>query len=328
MIAHNAAIALAIVLSPICFAEPTPAPAIDLEARKASVVNLETHIAQREERLAELGKDIVSLDSRIEKRVDELVKMLAAMRDSKDSRFKVSQLKQEAINGLRNGIELYSRKRAEMSEKARTGDAGALGDLAKFDEHNITRVEQIVELTQSFPAHQDIAKYESDGSAYWNGYYYETTRISDEWKQGRRDESSTAQQRDDTEAAIREGIERHDQRRRSLTELLDKRQLSNSARTLYLQEIGQIDANIERLDAQLSNLTTSPQTEASRQPGLDEAVDIGHMLEDARKDLRGDVANLFRLYDDFARERKKMADLKQNLEARKAWLDKNGHGGD
>ena len=39
-------------------------PAIDLEARKASVANLEAHITQREKRLAEWGKDIVELDAR------------------------------------------------------------------------------------------------------------------------------------------------------------------------------------------------------------------------------------------------------------------------
>jgi hypothetical protein len=43
-------------------------PPIDLEARKASVVNLESHISQREKRLAELGQDIVILDGRIKER--------------------------------------------------------------------------------------------------------------------------------------------------------------------------------------------------------------------------------------------------------------------
>ena len=58
-------------------------PATDLEARKASVANLEAHIAQREERLEEWRKDIAALDARIEKRVDELVKMLAGITDSR-----------------------------------------------------------------------------------------------------------------------------------------------------------------------------------------------------------------------------------------------------
>jgi hypothetical protein len=303
--------------------DPAAAPAIDIEARKASVVNMETYIAQREKRLAELGQDIVTLDARIEKRVDELVKMLADMRDSKDSRTKVSNIKQEAIEGLRRGIDLYSAKRREMAERARKGDGSALGDLGKFDERIFKRVDQIVELGKSFPTHKDVEKYESEGGSYWNGYYYENTRISDDWKQNRRDNKKSGQTRDEITKAIREGLERLDQRRRSLKDLLDNRNPSESARKLYLQEIGGIDAQVEKLNSELVDLTTSGGSSTSRAPGLDEAVDIANMLDDARKDLRGDVSNLFRLYDEFAAGRAKLNELKENLVARKAWLEKN-----
>jgi hypothetical protein len=307
--------ALFAILSAVSFAETPPAPVIDLEARKASVVNLEAHIAQREERLGDLSKDIITLDARIEKRVAELVKMLAELRDSKDSRSKVSQMKKDAIEGLQRGI--------EMREKVRTGDETALGDLGKFDERITTRVEQIVELTKSFPTHKDVEKYESDGSSYWNGYYYENTRISEDWRQNRRDNIRTGQQRDDTVEAIRGAIERLDQRRRSLKDLLANRTLTETARKLYVQELGQIDAYTDKLNTEMSDVVTHSGSGGSRQPGLDEAIDIGNLLEDARKDLRGDVSNLFRLYDEFARERSKTAALKENLVARKEWLEKN-----
>ena len=47
------------------------------------------------------------------------------------------------------------------------------------------------------------------------------------------------------------------------------------------------------------------------------------MLDDARKDLRGDVASLFRLYDQFDKERFRINEMKENLAARKEWLEKN-----
>jgi hypothetical protein len=300
-----------------------PAPVIDMEARKASVVNMEAHIAQREERLAELGKDIVTLDARIEKRVAELVKMLADMRDSQDSKTKISNIKQDAIDGLRRGIELYSAKRREMAERIRTGDQTAMGDLDKFDERIVKRVDQIVELGKSFPAHKDVDKYESDGGTYWNGYYHENSRVSDDWKQNRRDNMKTSQTRDEVIKAIREGLERLDQRQRSLKDLLENRNPSDAARKLYIREIGGIDAQTERLNAELVEMTADGGAGTSRTPGLNEAVDIGHMLDDARKDLRGDISNLFRLYDEFAAGRAKVSDLKENLAARKAWLEKN-----
>jgi len=297
---------------------------IDLEARKASVVNLEAQIGQREARLAELGDEIVALDARIEKRVAELVSMLAGLRDSKDSRYKVSQIKHDAIERLHAGIEMYARKRAEMAEKVRKGDSSALGDLNKIDQRNLTRVEQIVELTKSFPTHRDVEKYESAGSdSYWRGYYHENTRISEDWKQNRRDGNQSDKQRDDTTAELRKGIERMESLRRDLAGQLENKKLSEENRNLVVQELGQKDAVIERLRSQLQEVALGEGGGGTRQPSRDEAIDIEHLLQDSRKDLRDDVSRLFRLYDVFAAERAKSAALKENLEARKAWLEQN-----
>jgi hypothetical protein len=312
---------LALLSFSVCLNAETTGASIDLEARKASVVNLEAQITQREARLAELGTEIVTLDARIEKRVAELVGLLAGMRDSQDSRFKVSQIKRDAINQLQAGIERYARKRAEVKEKIRKGDTAALGDLDKIDAHNLTRVEQIVELTKSFPTHRDVEKYEASGSeTYWNGYYQENTRISDDWKQNRRDAVQSDKQRDETTAEIRKGIERMESLRRDLVSQLENQKLSEEGRNLAIHELGQKDAIIERLKSQLQEVVMGEASPGSRQPGLDEAIDIDRLLDDSSKDLRDDVSRLFRLYDVFSTERAKTAALKENLEARKAWL--------
>ena len=295
---------------------------MDLEARKESVVNLEAQIELRETRLTELGQDIVTLDGRIEKRVDSLVKILADTRDSQDSKTKISQIKQDAIQGLRRGIDLYVAKRKEVAERIKKGDEAALGDLGKFDTRISTRVDQIVELSKSFPAHEDVKKYESDGGDYWNGYYYENSRISDEWKQNRRDNSQSKVQRDEVTTAIREGIARLDQRQRALKDALDNRNPSTSTRKLYTQELGQIHAQMENLNAQLTEVSM-PTGGATRQPSLDEAIDMGQLIDDGRKDLRSDVSTLFRLYDSFDKERLRVGGMKENLMARKDWLEKN-----
>lgn len=299
-----------------------PAPVIDLEARKASVVNLEAQITQRETRLEEVRQDIVTLDARVEKRIDSLVKMLADTRDSQDSKTRISKIKQDAIDGLRRAIDLYVNKRKQIAERVRTGDEAALGDLPKFDQRISTRIAQIVELSKSFPVHEDVKKYESEGSDYWNGYNHENTRISEEWKQNRRDNTQSKVQRDEVTTAIKEGIARLDQRRRSLKDMLDNRKPSEAARKLYSQEIGQIDAQLENLNAQLVEVAL-PTGGASRTPSLDEAVDMGQLLDDARKDLRADVSALFQLYDSFDKERFRLTEMKENLAARKEWLKKN-----
>ena len=299
-----------------------PAEEMSMEDRKASVTNLETHIAQREVRLAEWSSDIVDLDARIENRVNELVKMLAGLRDSKESRTKVNQLKKDAIEGLKRGIDLYVAKRKEIREKVRTGETAALGDLGKFDKRIFTRVDQIAELTKSIPTHQDVDKYESDGGSYWNGYYRENSRISDDWRQNRRDTIKSDKFRGDTTKALNGTLERLDQRRRSLKDLMANRKLTDSAKDLYTSELGQIDAYEDHINSQLRDITTATGG-GGKAIGRNQAHDVGNIIDDARKDLREDVSRLFRAYDKFANGRSYLEGLKTNLQARKDCLEKN-----
>lgn len=306
--------------------EEKTAPAIDMAERRASIGNLETHIAQREERLSEWGRDIVELDARIERRVDELVKLLANTRDSQDSRTKVTQIKKEAIESLKAGIDRYLQKRKEVSELIRKGDSAALGDLSKFDDRIIKRVDQIADLTKSIPTHQDVDKYESAGGSYWNGYYTENSRISEEWKQNRRDSTQSDKVRADVEKALRESLDRLDQRRRSLNDMLANRDVTPAAKQLYTTELGQISAYEEHLNLQLLDVTTNVKAADDKgegEIGMNQAHDIGTMIEDSRADLREDVSRLFRSYDQFVKGRAYLEDLKKNLAARKEWLEKN-----
>lgn len=304
-------------------AEDNPTPAMDLVARKESVANLETHISQREQRLAEWTRDVVQLDTRIEKQVEDLVKMLSGLRDSQESRTKVTQIKKSAIEGLKRGIDLYAKKRKEIREIVRTGGDEALEDLGKIDQRILKRVDQIAELTKSIPTHDDVEKYESEGgSSYWNGYYHETSRVSDEWKQNRRDTTQSNQQRDDTTKALKEAIERLDQRRRSLKDLLANRELTESARNLYNTELGQIDAYEDHITAQLQDVAVGGGG-GGRAVGRDQAHDIEALFEDARRDLREDVSRLFLTYEQYVRGRAYLEGLRENLAARKEWLEQN-----
>lgn len=306
--------------------EAAPA-ADDIAARRQSVLDLESHIAQREQRLAEWGQDVVSLNTRIDKRVDELVDLLTGLRDSKESKSNVTQIKKEAIEGLQEGIKRYQTKRREIREMVRTGSDEALGDLSKIDANIIKRVDQIADLTKSIPTHKDVDKYENDGGSYYDGYYYETNRISDEWKQNRRDSNAADMQRKNTSEALEKAIERLKDRRRMLTTKLKEGQITDSEKSLYKTELGQVDAYQDHLEKQLRDVTTGGTTSGGRAIGRDQANDIENMIEDARADLREDVARLFRSYDQFVRGRHYLAELKKNLAARQEWLKKNDPAG-
>jgi hypothetical protein len=318
-------LAQAVALLLFSFAPAMAEEAIDIEARRQSVVDLETHITQREARLAEWAKDVQDLDARIEKRVEELVKLVAGLRDSQDSRRRVTMLKMDAIDALQRGIELYITKRKEIREMVRTGGDEALGDLGKIDARIIKHIDQIAELTKSIPGHKDVEKYQSDGGSYWNGYYYENSRLSEDRKQNRRDTSGSTKQGNETAKALEEALERLEDRRRLLTAQLAEggAKLSEATRALYTTELGQVDAYHDHISAQLRDVTIGGGGGGGRAVGMEQARDIENMIEDARKDLREDVSRLFRSYDQFVRGRAYLAGLKENLAARKEWLEKN-----
>jgi predicted nucleic acid-binding Zn-ribbon protein len=295
-----------------------PAPT---DTRKESIANLESHIAQREQRLAEWGKDIVELDTRIEKRVDELVKMLSGLSDSEVSGGKVKKLKQDAIAGLKRAMDAYSGKRSEVAENIRSGDTAAQGDLGKFDERINKRIEQIAELTKSVPARQDAETYEYDGASYWNGYFFEDTRINEETKKNRRDPSTSKKSREKSANSLKQDIDGLDKRRSSLQNLLTKRKSTPAEIQLYTRELGKLDAYEDHLKEQLRDLTLTS-VEGGQPIAIDHSHDITELLDDARRDLRDDVARLFRTYDQFAKGRTYVGQLKANLAARKELLEK------
>lgn len=301
---------------------------MDMEARRQSVVNLGRHIEQREARLAELREDVRRLDDRIEKRADELVKMLSETQDSNESKTRVSQIKMRAIDGLRNWIQTYQRRRAKLLESLkRDGEHLPKDELAQtidaFDQRIEKRVAQILELTVSMGGHEDVEKYESDGGSYWGGYYYESTRISDDWKQNRRATVMTDKNRSELTKALEGAIQRLESRRAGIQNILNTRQLSATEREIHLEELGRVDASLEQRKKDLTELAQPKAGGTGEEVGRNKAHDMEKLLEDASKDLSEDFYRLLRMFDEFEEERNQLYKLRENLKAREAWLQEH-----
>jgi hypothetical protein len=169
------------------------APVIDMEARKASQETLRRHIEMRERRLAELTEEISTLANRTDTRIGELVTLLSGIRDSQQSRHNVSQIKAQAVQGLRRMIETYRRERREVAERLRTDRSRPMEalnrDIDLIDARIEKRVADIIELTRSIPTRENIDRIETTGygsTNFWGGWY-ENTRVSEDWRQNRRD---------------------------------------------------------------------------------------------------------------------------------------------
>jgi hypothetical protein len=303
----------------------TPPP-IDYAARVQSVTNLKQHLAQREARFELLKQDLLALDARVEKQIDDIVKNLASLKDSNDSRTKVANIKGDVIDALVRTIWIYRQKRVEVFEVMRKDSNVPKEELEKtlktFDERIGKRVAQVMELAKSFPGHQDVNKYESGGGSYYNGYYQEDSRVNEDWKQNRRDNTSGRVERRELLQELDKALGKNQSRQRSLTDALASRELSDKERSLQQEELGRIDATLDNLKMQRRQLVL-PGGGATREIGADEAHDAEQMLDDARRDLSRDFSDIMRKYSELSTERTRLFDLQANLTAREEWLKKN-----
>lgn len=311
----------------------------DIAERRQSVVDLKKHVEMREQRLMEIATDIRSLDDRNEKRIDSIVEMLKSTKDSESTKTRINALKGDVIAGLRKSITIYQTKRREIFERLRTDKSASMqaltGDLEKFDTRTEKRVQQILELAKSMPAREDVEKYETDSQSYWNGWYYETSRISEEWKQNRRQGVATEKTLRELREALEKAITTLESRSASTLGFLKERNLSDAERAIQEQELGRITAMLDHRRAELVELaqpaTTSSSSESSSTTSADpkstaapaakdSAEEMKHLLEDARKDITADFWTILRKYGEATKERDKILALKANLEAREKWL--------
>ena len=305
---------------------PPAPPPIDYPARVQSVANLKQHIAQREARFEVLKQDLLALDARVESQIDAIVKNLASLKDSNDSKTRVANIKGDVIDALVRTIWIYRQKRMDVFERMRK-DSNIPKELLEknlkaFDDRIDKRVEQVMELAKSFPGYQDVKKYESYGGSYYNGYYAEGARVNEDWKQNRRDNTSGRVERRELLQELDKAIDRNQSRRAAIADTLANRKLSETELPVQQEELGRIDATIDKLKADRRELAL-PGGGGAREIGGDEAHDAEQLLDDERKDLARDFSDIMCKYSDLVTERTRIFNLKQNLTEREEWLKKN-----
>lgn len=302
---------------------------IDLEERRRSVANLEVHLTDRQQRLAELAEDIITLDERVERRIDRIVKVLAESTDSGETGTKVAQTKERAIQGLKNAIDLYVKERAKVREQLRTGSAAAGAealekDVSAFDARIEKRVDQIIDLTNSLSADKGYQKYNVTYRERRFGREEKDIRINEKWRHNHRENIRTAQQRKEIEQALAKNIEDLKRRQEYLTGKLGETRITASERSFYQIDLDRVKATIAARQEQLDEVQELEGVQApTEEVDSKMAYRMAESLEDHGADLRDDVYTIFRKYQDYSRLRDQVAKMEKNLAARKEWLEKN-----
>ncbi|MFC5050781.1 hypothetical protein ACFPK9_09155 [Rubritalea spongiae] len=298
-----------------------------IEDREASVVSLEAYIEERDARLEEVTEDVLRIDNRMQGKIDTVVKKLASLSDSKNSKYRVSQEKIRVMKGLVKNLEEYQSKRAGLIRELRKDDPNVPKDAIKKDvernnELTEKRIEQVLMLSKSFTQEDPkIKKYTNSGSGGWDrwGNWNTNERISDAYKQNRRDKSMDKKQRDAIEKALDEAITRNESRVNGMVERLKDPNLTPESKELMESELAHYQEVLETRKRQKADfvLVDKPKTKPISQHA---AMDIEKALDDAIHDLRDDMYHVKQKYAELREEQKVIQKLTVQLEARKKWL--------
>ena len=299
-----------------------------MEARKRSIVNLERHIGQRQERMAELAQDMIRLDKRVERRIDLVVDMLKKHKDSKGSKVTVAMTKSKAIEGLRKTIQHYDTKRRALREELRketTIPRELLeSDVKKFDDRVEKRVEQILALTKSFTQSEDLKKYDEHTRSNGWGWNWNERRISEDWRQNNRDSRRTKLERQRQLEALEKSIGSLESRNAWLKSQLKSPSASSEERDLFSKDLARNEEIITTRELQIQRLRTSLDQPKTTAVSRATAHELSDLLDDTAKDVRDDFFTIFAKYAELNKEREQVAKLSKNLEARKKWMAEHG----
>ena len=286
----------------------------------ARVPEVERQIEEREIRASELTQDIVQLDQRIEGRIDRILEQLESMKDSKESGTRVVRMKEEAIEGLRESIRLYGSKRRELKLEAYSQDPTIDRDtlfsvMDKYDARIEKRVDQIVELAQTFAAHKDLPKYEYSRSNGWRGWSWETTRDNPEYEQNRKQTIHTDQTRQELIDALGKSIEGLDRRNREIGEIM-KKEITSQYRELLQHELDQNNNLIVMREEQVG-LMRNPPEDSGTTTSTDSAMKVGHWIEDLVGDIQADMDEMFADINELKQEKEALTYLRERLKVAK-----------
>lgn len=253
----------------------------------------------RKERVTLLRTEVREQDAHIESRLDLIVETLAKITDSKDSRTKVARMKEDTGKKLLNTVTFYEQKRAALQEdlrKPRTylTTAEKQQAIAGFDARIDKRINQILTLTKSMPAHEDYQRYKATGGGWW-GTQYERNQ---DYEQNRRMTTHSNQQRDALTKQLDTSLARLD---RHLRDLKTQAPAGAEQQKLLRNEITRTESMIAERRRQKGDLY-NPSDYAARSVSLKEAVDLDRTLQREIEYLRRDMTTLFARYNDLISE--------------------------
>ena len=288
------------------------------EIKRASGV-VEQRLERQEGRVSDLRSELVRLDGRIEKEVDQIVKSLEKVGDSKDSRTRVAQTKGQVIEGLKKSIGIYQQKRSQVraqlaKHRSDIEKSELEGDMIKFDELSEKRITQIMELSKTLTTHKDYKKYDTYATSSY-GRRGRGSRVvqekNEDYTQNKRVTNITDKEKKSLTEALKKSVNDLKTQNRTLTERLNSPNFANQ-KDLIEGDIQRNSQALAQREAQLESMFAPTQpdvTPISRSA----AHEMELMIGDIADDLKRDFNTLFQRYSEFVKERSQSTALKEQL---------------
>lgn len=283
--------ALALALTQTLHAQ-TPAPTAE---------QLKSWVKIREDRVDLLRDEVKQTDASIESRLDAIVDTLKSMSDSKESKTKVTRMKEDTGKRLLGTIRLYEQKRSDLREELRNPRLRLTEEekrklLSVLDARIEKRAQQVIALHKSMPPNEEHDRYRSTG----NGWYGNEYERNEEFEQNRRITNHSNTQRDTLVRQLEKSISRLDQQIRSLRVKINS-EADPAQRKVLSEELAKNEELIAQRRAQRLDVL-KPSSTGTHTVALKEAMDLDKALQTAINELKRDFNTLFSRYNAYISE--------------------------
>lgn len=302
---------------------------IDLEARRRSIPILEERISQRNAQIAEIGSEILQLHKRMDEKLGRMVDRLAAVKDSVRSAHSVGKVKMEIIDGLQKAVEAFQARRLALERGLLEGKSGIPQEVIKneighLDHHVETHLEQMLKLSKSFTQDENVKRYESvSGSGpYRSGYsrFGPPIKVSDKWRQNQKDRAMDKKQREEVLSALKKSIAGCESRIKDLRKDLEEKGLSETDRGVIQSDLDSHLSMLETRQKQVEELLVVEKPD-TREMSRDAATELDEAVGDLMNDVQRDLQTIILKHSQLSGEQSTLFKLKENLDARKRWLE-------
>jgi hypothetical protein len=313
---------------------PTPAAPAAAEPTRAPVEKyvpeLKSYLDSRETSMTRRVNEITALDQPIQAPVQKVPGILTAAKDSKETRTKVTKLKEETLAGLKRAAQAYAQKRSQIAEELRTTKNDyRRGDLftsrGQIDTRIDNMVDAMVKLALSMETDEGHERYLQDSSVpvggRWGVVVVPTTKRNPDYDQNKRQAAQTEKVTNELDKAFDPSLQRLDAQDRGIVAKPASPAVSEADKTRLLAELERIKTIREERLRQRTLLDSGGGE--GMQTGFDhkEFMETGELVENITSGARRDFTRMMAAFNELRTERQALATLKAKLDHAEQWLE-------